>query len=61
MGWIPFLMGDVGGVLGGWAAGVLLRRGVTVLNTRRILMYGSAARLPAQLCRALHDRHRPGA
>lgn len=43
VGWIPFLMGDVGGVLGGWAAGVLLRRGVTVLNMRRILMYGSAA------------------
>lgn len=43
VGWIPFLMGDVGGILGGWAAGVLLRRGVTVLNMRRILMYGSAA------------------
>lgn len=42
VGWIPFLMGDVGGVLGGWAAGVMLRRGVSVLNTRRILMYGSA-------------------
>ena len=42
VGWIPFLMGDVGGVLGGWAAGVMLRRGVTVLSTRRILMYGSA-------------------
>ena len=27
VGWIPFLMGDVGGVLVGWAAGVLLRRG----------------------------------
>jgi MFS transporter, ACS family, hexuronate transporter len=40
--WIPFLMGDVGGVLGGWAAGVLLRRGVSVWNTRRILMYLSA-------------------
>lgn len=43
VGWIPFLMGDVGGVLGGWAAGAMLRRGVTVLNMRRILMYGSAA------------------
>ena len=42
VGWIPFLMGDVGGVLGGWAAGVLLRRGYTVRNTRRILMYSSA-------------------
>jgi MFS transporter, ACS family, hexuronate transporter len=42
LAWIPFLMGDVGGIAGGWAAGVLLRRGVTVRNTRRILMYGSA-------------------
>jgi MFS transporter, ACS family, aldohexuronate transporter len=42
LGWIPFLMGDVGGVLGGWFAGVLLRRGVSVRNTRRISMYGSA-------------------
>jgi MFS transporter, ACS family, hexuronate transporter len=42
LGWIPFLMGDVGGITGGWAAGVLLRQGVSVRNTRRILMYGSA-------------------
>ncbi len=40
--WIPFLMGDVGGIAGGWAAGVLIRRGFTVRNTRRLLMYGSA-------------------
>lgn len=42
VGWIPFLMGDVGGVAGGWFAGVLLRRGISVRNTRRISMYGSA-------------------
>ena len=42
LAWIPFLMGDVGGIAGGWAAGVLLRRGFTVRNTRRILMFGSA-------------------
>lgn len=42
LGWIPFLMGDVGGVLGGWFAGVLLRKGLSVRNTRRISMYGSA-------------------
>jgi ACS family hexuronate transporter-like MFS transporter len=40
--WIPFLMGDVGGITGGWAAGVLLRKGFSVRNTRRSLMYGSA-------------------
>jgi ACS family hexuronate transporter-like MFS transporter len=42
VGWIPFLMGDVGGVTGGWIGGVLLRRGVSVRNTRRLSMYGSA-------------------
>ena len=42
LGWIPFLMGDVGGITGGWAAGILLRRGYSVRNTRRLLMYGSA-------------------
>lgn len=40
--WIPFLMGDVGGIAGGWTAGLLIRRGFTVRNTRRMLMYGSA-------------------
>ncbi len=47
--WIPFLMGDVGGVAGGWAGGVLLRRGITVRNTRRICMYGSALLCAASL------------
>jgi ACS family hexuronate transporter-like MFS transporter len=42
LGWIPFLMGDVGGITGGWAAGTLLRKGFSVRNTRRLLMYGSA-------------------
>ena len=43
LGWIPYLMGDVGGIAGGWAAGVLhAARDVTVRNTRRLLMYGSA-------------------
>lgn len=42
LGWIPYLMGDVGGIAGGWAAGVLLRHRVTVPTMRRYLMYGSA-------------------
>ncbi len=47
--WIPFLMGDVGGVAGGWLGGVFLRRGVSVRNTRRILMYSSALLCAASL------------
>jgi len=42
IGWIPFLMGDVGGIAGGWFAGLLMRRGINVRNSRRISMYGSA-------------------
>jgi MFS family permease len=42
LAWIPFFMGDAGGVVGGWAAGALLRRGVPVPRMRKILMYGSS-------------------
>ncbi len=42
LGWIPYLFGDIGGVLGGSAAGILLRRGVPVAKTRKLLMYGSS-------------------
>jgi MFS transporter, ACS family, hexuronate transporter len=49
LAWIPFLMGDLGGVAGGWIAGVLLRWGVSVRNARRITMYGSAAFCAASL------------
>jgi ACS family hexuronate transporter-like MFS transporter len=42
LAWIPFFMGGVGGIVGGWAAGVLLRRGVAVPKMRKILMYGSS-------------------
>lgn len=42
LSWIPFLLGDAGNVLGGWAAGILLRHGVSVRRTRQWLMYGSS-------------------
>ena len=42
IGWIPFFLGDTGGVAGGWAAGLLQKRGVSLLNVRRITMYGSS-------------------
>jgi len=42
LAWIPFFLGDIGGVAGGWAAGILQRRGFSMLNVRRITMYGSA-------------------
>jgi ACS family hexuronate transporter-like MFS transporter len=42
LGWIPFLLGDAGGVAGGWSAGFLLKRGFSTRNVRRLLMYGSS-------------------
>jgi MFS transporter, ACS family, hexuronate transporter len=43
LGWIPFFLGDTGGIAGGWCAGWLQRRGLSIYNVRRITMYGSAA------------------
>jgi ACS family hexuronate transporter-like MFS transporter len=42
LAWIPYFLGDSGGVLGGWAAGLLQRRGVSTYNVRRITMYASS-------------------
>jgi MFS transporter, ACS family, hexuronate transporter len=42
LGWIPFLLGDTGGVAGGWAAGFLQRRGYAVYSVRKITMFSSA-------------------
>ena len=42
LAWIPFLLGDLGGIAGGWVAGLLLRRGMPVRNVRRVTMYSSA-------------------
>jgi ACS family hexuronate transporter-like MFS transporter len=42
VGWVPFLLGDLGGVAGGWCAGFLQRKGVSTYNVRRITMYSSA-------------------
>jgi ACS family hexuronate transporter-like MFS transporter len=41
LGWIPFFLGSIGGVVGGWAAGRLQRFGLSMANVRRITMYGS--------------------
>lgn len=41
--WIPFLFGDIGSIGGGWVAGRLLKRGVSVRRTRQITMGLGAA------------------
>jgi ACS family hexuronate transporter-like MFS transporter len=42
LGWIPFFLGDTGGIAGGWCAGWLQRRGFAMYDVRRITMYGSS-------------------
>lgn len=39
LSWIPFLMGDVGSVAGGWVAGALLKRGLSAKVARQFTMY----------------------
>lgn len=41
--WLPFVLGDAGGVAGGWTAAALQRRGLSTYAIRRITMYGSGA------------------
>jgi ACS family hexuronate transporter-like MFS transporter len=40
--WIPFLMGDLGSVAGGWVAGLLLRGNVSTKRARQVTMYFGA-------------------
>jgi MFS transporter, ACS family, hexuronate transporter len=49
LGWIPFLLGDTGGIAGGWAAGWLQKRGFSTYAVRRITMYFSATLCLASL------------
>ncbi len=43
LAWMPFLFGDIGSITGGWLAGALIKRGVSVTNARRITMFMGAA------------------
>ena len=42
LSWIPFFLGSVGGVAGGWAAGWLQRRGANPPRVRKLTMYFSS-------------------
>ena len=42
LGWIPFFLGDTGGIAGGWVAGKLQQRGMPILQVRRWTMYCSS-------------------
>ncbi|HEX4166617.1 MAG TPA: MFS transporter [Bryobacteraceae bacterium] len=40
--WIPFVMGDIGSISGGWAAAQLLKHRFSLNAARQITMYGGA-------------------
>jgi MFS transporter, ACS family, hexuronate transporter len=42
VGWLPFFLGDTGGIAGGWVAGWLQKRGIRTSNVRRITMFSSS-------------------
>lgn len=42
LSWIPFVMGDLGSISGGWAAGLLLKRNFSANHARQITMYSGA-------------------
>jgi ACS family hexuronate transporter-like MFS transporter len=48
--WIPYLFGDVGSVGGGWAAGYLMRRGVSLPAARLGTMWAGAACCALSAC-----------
>jgi len=49
LAWIPFLLGDIGGLAGGGAAGLLQRRGMRIDRVRRWTMYTSSLLCVASL------------
>jgi ACS family hexuronate transporter-like MFS transporter len=42
IGWIPFLLGDFGGIAGGWTSGFMQRRGIETVRVRKITMFASS-------------------
>jgi MFS transporter, ACS family, hexuronate transporter len=44
--WIPYLLSDVGSILGGWYSGKLIARGSSVLAARKTVMLWSALLMP---------------
>ncbi len=52
--WIPFLTADLGNLIGGWLAGLLIRRGLDVSVARKTMVAFSAlmmtAAIPAAFC-----------
>ena len=46
IGWVPYLAADIGGVLGGYASGVLIQRGLRPADARKWVMALCAVLIP---------------
>lgn len=44
--WIVYLAADLGSLLGGWASGALIKRGMNTINARKRVMIAAACLLP---------------
>ena len=54
LAWIPFCWQDIGSILGGYGSGVLVRRGIAAVNSRKLMM--SVAALFVILGTTLRER-----
>lgn len=43
LAWIPFCWQDIGSILGGYGSGILVRRGIAAVNSRKLMMSAAAA------------------
>ena len=46
IGWVPYLAADIGGIVGGYASGVLIQRGFLPADARKWLMFLCAVLIP---------------
>jgi ACS family hexuronate transporter-like MFS transporter len=44
--WVVYLAADIGSIIGGWASGAMIKRGVNILSARKRVMFASACLLP---------------
>jgi ACS family hexuronate transporter-like MFS transporter len=47
--WVPFIFGDIGYMLGGWLSGYLIRRGWSLPQARKFVMFLGACCMPAAM------------
>jgi len=44
--WVVYLAADLGSIIGGWASGAMIKRGVSIIPSRKRVMFAAACLLP---------------